>query len=364
MNDARYTFKDSAYNGEQAIIYRKKYLPKFRISKELRSAVYENMPADLSCEEKAIYIYYRLCYLLDYDENFFYQKKLGKEYNQEFKKDTVAEVKPGSKIICGDFSIIYYQFLSEIDGVEPVIIEKNNYKEASHFLNGFYTDRISLTCEAINVTRSETIGYSGTSYSIGANDLSRVKTGIFPNGISGFDLQGILPQIMSDMYVKATGNTAKDNYEDMFYEAQEQYYDDLDWEEMMGLNRLLNGFHDAPKTEINKSVVYFEKRFKAFLKVLQENNLKGNTAYITFYNLDEIGFFGGKTTDTKVGEKVKENGKEFYRRLVILQRDDTSNLYCFDPNELSIQTIEREQVERKIASGDWMYEKEEERLLD
>ena len=169
---------------------------------------------------------------------------------------------------------------------------------------------------------------------------------------------------MKRMFIMATNRQPKTNYEDMFYDAQEQYYDILDQEEFYSINRLLYEYRNAPKTEIKKSVSVFEKKFKAFLRILQMCNITDNTAYIVFYNLDEIGFFGGRTFDTKVGEKEMKDGKVHYRRLVLFQRDDTSNIYCFDPRELTMEKIKREEIEKNIASGDWMYEREEEKLLE
>lgn len=364
LENPKYTFRNGMYKGAPANIYRKGDVPKFKISEKLRKAVFEGIPKEISCEEQAIFVYYRLCELLEYDENYFYQKNLGFSYSQEFGESVVSKIEPGSKVICGDFSIIYYQFLSEIEGVEPVIIEQEDKTGSYHYLNGFYTDKLSISCEAINITQSETIGARGDIYTISANDIARIKCGIISNGFSGYDIYGKLPGIMKRMFIMATNRQPKTNYEDMFYDAQEQYYDILDQEEFYSINRLLYEYRKAPKTEIKKSVSVFEKKFKAFLRILQMCNITDNTAYIVFYNLDEIGFFGGKTFDTKVGEKEMKDGKVHYRRLVLFQRDDTSNIYCFDPRELTMEKIKREEIEKNIASGDWMYEREEEKLLE
>lgn len=364
-NDPSYTFETGMYRGAPAKEYKREDLPQFSISDELKAAVYDSMPSSLSCEEKAIYVYHKLCSILDYNEDFFYQKKLGLEYGDVFSEDFTSKIVPGSKVVCGDFSVIYYQFLSEIDGVEPVIIEQDGGDGSNHYLPAFYTDRVSLYCEAINLTRSNTIGYGNIPYSISANDIARAKSGIMTNGIFGIDTYNIMPQVMHDMYVAATGREPVTNYENMFYEAQDVFIQDAEQDrEEKSISDLLDEFHEAPKPEFEDFAEVFEKKFKAFIKVLQKYELTGNSAYIAFYNLDEIGYFGGKTIDTKIGEKTMQDGKQVFDRLVIMQREDSPKMYLFDPRGLTLVECTREAVEKRLSSGEWMYEKDDEKIID
>ena len=106
------------------------------------------------------------------------------------------------------------------------------------------------------------------------------------------------------------------------------------------------------------------KKFGAFVKILHRYRLSGNSAYIAFYNLDEIGYFGGKTIDTKIGEKSLQDGKEVFNRVVIMQREDTPKMYLFDPRGLTLVECTREAVEKRLSSGEWMYEKDDEKIID
>lgn len=364
-NNPNYTFETGMYRGAPAKEYKRRELPKFNISDELRAAVYNGMPGNLSCEEKSIYIYYKLCSILDYNEDFFYQKKLGFKYDNAFSEDFTGKIVPGSKVICGDFSIIYYQFLSEIDGVEPVIIEQDGGDGSNHYLPAFYTDKVSLYCEAINLTRSNTVGYGNVPYSISANDIARVKSGIKSNGIFGIDRYNIMPQVLHDMYVAATGREPTTNYEEMFYEAQDVFIQDMEQSKTgESISDLLDEFHEAPKPEVVDSAEVFEKKFEAFIKIIHKYELTDNSAYIAFYNLDDIGYFGGKTIDTKIGEKTLQDGKEVFNRIVIMQREDTPKIYLFDPRNLTLVECTREEIDKKLNSGEWMYEKDDEKIID
>ena len=49
--------------------------PEFKLSENLRTEVYKGMPSDLPVEGQALFIYFRLCKILKYDEKFIYSSK-------------------------------------------------------------------------------------------------------------------------------------------------------------------------------------------------------------------------------------------------------------------------------------------------
>ncbi len=378
-NNPRYTFSSGYYNNKPVKEYKKEDVPSFTISDELRAAVYKDMPDDLSPEAKAIFRYYRLCMLLDYDVDFLFRCIWDTTYILEQKKDIVSKIKPNDHVVCGEFSAIYFQFLREIDGVEPVIIETNINENSRHYLNGFYTDNVSLYCEPIDIVHSATYTEQDEQYEFSANDLARVKAGIAPGGISGIFPEDTFPQLMHDVFVEATGMEPVMNYENMFYEAQdiyqrdnvhmhEEHEDDEEHDEEepedQSLSELLQEFHEAPETNIPDSEDVFIMRFEAFLEVLRSYGIHDNSAYISFANLDDIGYFGDSTTDTRIGERYLVDGRPKYRRLVILQRGDTPVIYCFDPLKLEISVCDREQIYARIRSGEWIYEKPDEKIKE
>ena len=363
--DPNYTFHINTYNDTPVNVIRREDTPNFKINDELRNAVYSDMPANLSPEEKAVFIYYKLCNILEYDDDFWYQQKFNKGYNQNLTEDVVSGIKPETKIVCGDFSVVLYQLLSEIEGIEPVIIEQCNDESIFHYLVGFYSDRASVFCEGINLTKNNTIGYSNLNYYISANDLARLKTGIVANGLSGMDPENIMPKIMYEMYIAVTGRAPTSNYENMFYQAQ-SFYESAgqENENEQSLSELIQELHSEPKVDIPDSAKLFEKRFSAFIDTMHAYGLKDNSAYIAFYNLETIGFFGGRTIDTKVGERLNQNGKDTFKRIVLLQREDTNNIYGFNPQELTFKQYNKDEIDEKLAKGEWIYERDSEKLID
>ncbi len=147
---------------EYNINVREEEEPYFEISSELRKKIFEEMPNELTVEEKAIYMYYKLCKELNYDQGYFYRAKMDEnKYTPNFNRERLEKIKPGSKVICFDFVRICVKLINEIgDEIEAVIIKQGTNQ--GHFSIGFYTDQCSTELE-------------GTLKIGKANDMMNVK---------------------------------------------------------------------------------------------------------------------------------------------------------------------------------------------
>lgn len=132
-------------------VIRKGEEPDWNINTELEKIVFSKMPRDLSLEEKAIYIYCKLCKELKYDEGYFFRGQLEDgRYSSEFDKKHLEGIKPGSKITCWDFARICSKMINSLDGdIESVIIAEG--ANHGHYLTGFYTDRVSVMLELVGL---------------------------------------------------------------------------------------------------------------------------------------------------------------------------------------------------------------------
>ena len=127
------------------------------------------MPNNLSPEEKALYVYYKMCNIFLYDEGYMYRDKIQKvNYTDEFSKDHLEKIVPGDKITCYDFSRIYEKVIKNLPEIDVVIISEG--VNSGHFLNGISTRNGAVELEAINTMKS---GENGDV----ANDLLRAKLG-------------------------------------------------------------------------------------------------------------------------------------------------------------------------------------------
>lgn len=198
--DKRYEFK-ALDREEDYKVFRKNDEPDWNVNKDLREAVYKDMPQDLSLEEKALYIYTKLCKELEFDEEYLYRNKgISSQFKSDFSKEKLESIKPGSKITCFDFSRIFSKLVNEIDGdIEAVIISQGENR--GHFLTGFYTDNVSVRLEAVNIDLN---GRDDPT-----NDLMKAKNGIKLRGIQPiFDNEGIIPRALDKVYSLIYGREA------------------------------------------------------------------------------------------------------------------------------------------------------------
>ena len=125
--------------------------PEWELNAELKQAIYEDVPDDLSLEEKAIYIYVKLCKILKYDSTYDYRDRIPdkNKFISDFSKEHMESITPDTPISCYDFSRIFTKFISELKGdIEAVIIVEG--ANEGHFKTGFYTNRVSAKLEAVN----------------------------------------------------------------------------------------------------------------------------------------------------------------------------------------------------------------------
>ena len=88
----------------------------------LHKEVYDGMPDNLSVEQKAIFIYFRLCYLLNYDERYIYRDKLpNSNYTFKFSKERVESIVAGSNVTCFDFCRLCRAFINELKEEDETI---------------------------------------------------------------------------------------------------------------------------------------------------------------------------------------------------------------------------------------------------
>lgn len=120
-------------------------------------------------EAQAVWVYTKLCNVLQYDEGYFYSQRRGHPNDDPFASfDLVERVTADTPTTCFNFSRIAVKLLNQIKGVHATIIAEGSNR--GHFRFGFYTDRVSVDAEAV----SDIDGFS---------DMARVKLGIPPVGL-------------------------------------------------------------------------------------------------------------------------------------------------------------------------------------
>ena len=125
----------------------------WQLNEEIRAEILNGMPEKMAPEEKAIYIYTKMCKLFAYDEGYLYRKQeQGNKinYTSQFSKEHLEELTLKSRITCFDFSRIYKKIIDGLDEQMTAVILAQGINRG-HFYIGFATEDCQATLEAINI---------------------------------------------------------------------------------------------------------------------------------------------------------------------------------------------------------------------
>lgn len=128
--------------------------PKWKLNEDIKAKILEDMPDKMTPEEKAVYIYNKMCQIFTYDEGYVYRdKEQGSKinYTAQFSKEHLEALTSDSRITCYDFSRIYKRIIDEINEPMMAVILKQGVN-SGHFYIGFATEKCQATLEAINIT--------------------------------------------------------------------------------------------------------------------------------------------------------------------------------------------------------------------
>jgi len=324
--DPRYEFRSINFN---EIIFRDGDEPEWTIRPELYDAVYKDMPEDLSIEEKALYIYTKLCSVLEYDEEFFYRGKgISSIFVSNSSKELLEKIVPNSKLTCFEFSRILAKMINEIEGnIEAVVILQG--QNPGHCLAGFYTDEISARLEAVNIN---TNGIKNST-----NDLTKAKNGI--------KLQGI---------------TAQSDRTGIIEKAMDKVYESIYGKKPVSIKSFVEELNNLPKTNIPADI---KLKLQSFIEVMQEKGIVGNEFVQTLDEMYKANFFGNTLEKTYLGKRFEHDGKSHIQRMVLFrQKGNGENeeplYYLLDTSTLEITEPTAQQLIEELNSNHMIYENE------
>ena len=331
-----YTFERAGGFHEE--IYREGREPDWNVSEELHDEIFKDMPENYTPEEKAIFIYCKMCSSLLYDEGYVYRDNLNKtNYGSTFSKEHLESIKPNSKITCYDFARIFQKFVNSLDDDITAVMIMQGYNEG-HAYAGFYTDNVSATVEASNI-----FGKEGDH----TNDFMKVKNGIKPRGIEAIsDKKGLIDQAIDKVYAIMNYKKPK-SIKDFVMEYK--------------------SISDAMEEQNNP--VDISLKIEALLETMREKNISGNEFTQSFWGVSRTKFFGEKKLkQAYIGERVKgENGEERFKRYILIKKPSTEEveeqnndgeepLYLIDTDTLTYEKCSTNEMNEKFRSGRFIYE--------
>lgn len=118
----------------------------FEINADIKNFILKDMPSDLTKLEKAIYIYSKLCKILDYDMEY-YNDNANKKFVAE---ESISDVDlSNNNVVCYTFSYIYSGLLREIgiDQIKEAKINKGEFVN-KHASVEFVVDNIVIMADS------------------------------------------------------------------------------------------------------------------------------------------------------------------------------------------------------------------------
>lgn len=238
--------------------------PDWKLSEQIYKEVYAEMPSDLSLEEKAIFIYCKLCKIFLYDEGYFYRDKIDKiNYSFTFSKEHLESLEPGAKITCFDFARIYSKLINELDGNIACVVVKEG-RGRGHASCEFFTDNVTVGIDAV---------LDGISIFDDTNDLTKAKAGMKLEGINIVsDDDNIIGKAIDKVYPMALGKHPK-TIRDFIKEFSNKTQEKLEEHEEQVPNDI-------------------DSKLKILLDLMKEKNISGDEFSQTFCSICRTTYFG------------------------------------------------------------------------
>jgi len=307
----------------------------WNIHPQLYDAVYNGMPTnDLSLEDKAIYIYLKLCKIFTYNENFFYRNNLKNGvYDATFSSTHLENITSKSKITCFDFARILYKFIDGLDkNITAVLLSEN--PNSKHLFTGFYTDKVSVILEG---TKGKTAG---------TNELTKVK--------AGMQLEGI--QVISDKY-------------NLIDKAINTIYPQILGKSPISIDEYMENFK---KEAIDNNTNTIEQRLLFFIQKMKENNISGNEAIQMLGAIHRYNFFDEPLERAYIGKKTCKYGQTSFKRFALIRKNltkstssiENNTIYLLDTDFLRLSNYTKEELLNILHSKKFIYENTEHKMVD
>lgn len=275
----------------------------FTLNDELRTAVYDGMPADFSNLEKSIYIYGRLCQLLSYDSDFCASDERGEAKKRHIDVKNLGEITPENNIvICYEFANIYSKFLEE-QNINNKLISRSGEDITNY--SGMHS---------LNLIKVEDIAFTADS-----------TDGIFRGDLINAKLGAGLTGLMLGYEFKSTENQQK------FFDALGRVSKVLSTKvKQPKISDLIAGYTELASIKTNAQVKTQDQKkniFDMYKSLLQDTSVEVKGMERMTYLLDLTKALYGESSDEKVELLVLYRGEEDKRALtsIIVYRDKASH---------------------------------------
>ena len=289
--------------------------PDWKINDELKEYVYRDMPEGLTSEEKAIWIYMKLCKTLNYDDS-----RLWEDVSNKINISLLESIRPNSKLICFDFARVYAKLVNSMPDSD---IEAKIVGREGHFLVNLVSKDIIMTAEATNAISN-------------TNEFFKVKMGLPIEGIhASYDPRGIIQNSIE----RFTPLIYKDVH------TIKSYIHMLD---------VIRSEETARDTKTEETELY--NKLNSLAKTMKENNVSGTESIMGIIKFSKLGFFGDNTEEAWIRKKTqsREEGIKYNSGIIVSQGEN--NQFCIlDCTDMKVIQMRKEELLEKFRGGEYRY---------
>lgn len=325
----RYVFKSGKYDEK---IIRQTDEPEWQINSKLYSTVFKGISSKMTIEEKAMYIYCKLCKELRYDEGAQYRELLeATRYLNVFFRKKLEGIEPGTKVTCFDFARVFMKCINTMhEDIEAVVISEGRLGE--HFSMGFYTENVSARLEPINIAHKDP-----------TNDMMKAQNGI--------RLQGI--EIISDR-------------EGLIEKALEKVYPIIFRKQPVKLDEFLSVLKKTEKPKVPNDIFI---RLESFIETMKKSRISGTEFVQTLELARRANYFGSVLEKAYFGKKAIIGNRDTYIRMVLLREKQSrhanngrEHMYLIDTHCYDISEVDLDIIREMIKTKELVYEPHTRRL--
>lgn len=227
---------------------------KVKLNPDLKAAILERMPENLSKLKKAIYIYIKMCLILSYDNKVKAENQVGEATKRHRNLDYVELISPkNNEVVCFEFNIIFAKLLHELGlhfkSEYPHVIGER-YGD-SHVYLKFRDGKFIVKADAVKA--------------IFDGDLIRAKLGL---DLKGLECTSSHPLTQSEF---------QKSVKEIYKLVMQQEQDKFPWQEYGSLTK-------------NLSPIDFSKRKTILIEILKSTKLRGIDAIAYAAKLRKILF--------------------------------------------------------------------------
>lgn len=304
-------------------ISRKGEEPDFEINQDLVSAVYDGMPKDLSLEEKATYVYAKLCKLLLYDEGALYKRRMERaDYITPYSKEVMEAIIPGSKVDCVNFSRMFARFVNQFDGDIGAVVLASGEGSRMHSFVGLYTENVSASFDG-----------TGTQAGGVSDDLMKAKLGLPLYGIvARYDKDRVLSNAVKKVYPMVLGREPI---------TQAEY---------------MKAFETKSNIEVGRDNL--GDVLKLAVKIGKERGLAGNELTQFLDAVSHMEVFDPYLEKFYIGQKTERDGEKSFDRVILFRRssfglENDNPFYAIETKSGEVKELDKEGVKREYRGCEW-----------